>query len=106
MEALNKSASYRDAEPEAAELMLLGIGVCKTGEARGGVSFPANGEDEGELIDRAWQTHPERARKLEGSECRGKAGLDLIIEDQKGGQVALGQELSRQDAVLAGRHVL
>ena len=85
MEALNKSASYRYGDAGAAELMLVGIAVRKTGKARCGVSLPMHREDEGELIDRALETHvPERARKLEGSECCGAAGLDLIIEDQKG----------------------
>ena len=84
--------------------MLVGIAVRKTGKARRGVSLPAYRENEGELIDRARETRvPERARKLEGSECCGAAGLDLIIEDQKGGQPVQGQELSRQGAVPAGR---
>ena len=91
MEALNKSASYRCGDAGAAELMLVGIAVRKTGKARCGVSLPVHREDEGELIDRAWETHvPERARKLEGSECCGAAGLDLIIEDQKAGQRSAG----------------
>ena len=73
------------ASAEAAELMLVGIAVRKTGKARCGVSLPVRREDEGELIDRAWEIHvPERAREFEGSERRGAAGLDLIIEDQKG----------------------
>ena len=83
--------------------MLVGIAVRKTGKARRGVSLPVHREDEGELIDEAWETHPERARKLEGSECCGAAGLDLIIEDQKGGQPVQGHELGSQGAVPAGR---
>ena len=66
----NKAASYRYGDFEAAELMLVGIAVRKTCEARCCFSLPAHREDEGELIDRAWGDRvPERARKLEGSEC-------------------------------------
>ncbi len=92
VEALNKSASYREAA--AAKLMLVGIAVCKARKACCGVSLPVHREDERDLIDRAWETHPERARKLEGSEGCGAAGLDLIIEDQKPGQPVQGYELS------------
>ena len=67
--------------------MPVGIAVRKSGKARGDVSLPVHREDEGELINRAWEIHvPERARKLEGSECCSAAGLHLIIEDQKGSQ--------------------
>jgi hypothetical protein len=82
VEALNKSAPYRYAETEGLELVLVGIAVRKTSKARCGVSLPVHREDEGELIDRAWEIHvPDRSRKLEGSERCGAAWLDLIIED-------------------------
>ena len=90
MEALNKFASYRNAEAEAGELMLVGIAVRKTGKARCGVSFPLRREDEGELMDRAREIHPECARKLEGSGCCGAAGLDLIIEDRESRPASAG----------------
>src|SRR5690349_13588574 len=63
VEALDKSASNRGAEAKAAELMPVRIAVREAGKARRDVSFPAHREDEGELIDRAWEIHvPERAR--------------------------------------------
>ncbi len=84
--------------------MRICIAVRKTGKARRGVGLPAHRVNEGELIDRACETRvPKRARKLEGPECCGAAGLDLIIEDEKGGRPVHGQELSRQGAVPAGR---
>src|SRR5271166_984905 len=84
--------------------MLVGIAVRKSDKARCSVSLPVHREDEGELIDRVWELQmPERVRKLEGSERRGAAWLDLIIEDQKAGQVVPGHVLSLQEAVPAGR---
>jgi hypothetical protein len=81
VKALNKSAPYRCGDVGAAELVLVGIAVRETGKARRGVSLPVHREDECELIDRAREVHPERARKLEGSEGCCAAGVDLTIED-------------------------
>jgi hypothetical protein len=39
---------------------------------------------------------------LEGSESRGAAWLNLVVEDEKGSQIVQGQELNRQGAVPAG----
>ena len=55
MEALNKSASYRYDDTGGGELMLVGITVRKSGKARCGLSLPMGREDEGELIDQAWE---------------------------------------------------
>jgi hypothetical protein len=68
--------------------MPVGIAVREAGKARSSANLPVHCEDEGELIHRSGKTRvPERARKLEGSECYGASVLDLIVEEQKGGQV-------------------
>jgi hypothetical protein len=86
VQALSKPASCCYREVGAHEYMLVGIAVSKSGKARCGIGLPLPREDQGELTDRARETQvPERAGKFERSECRGAAGLDLIIEDQKAG---------------------
>jgi hypothetical protein len=49
VEALNKSASYRDAEAAAGQLTHVSMGVRETGKVRRSVSLPLCREDEGEL---------------------------------------------------------
>lgn len=104
MEALNEFASYRYGHAGAADLIRISIAVRKTGKARRGVGRPMYRVNEGELIDRAIETRlPKYAYELEGPECRGAAGLDLTVEDEKGGRPIHGQEFSHQMAVPAGR---
>ena len=55
------------------------------------------------MIAEAWEIHPKRARKLEGAARCDASRLDLIIEEQKGGQPLQGHQFGSQGAVPAGR---
>ena len=103
MQALNKSASYRSTDRVEAELTLVGMAGRKSGKARCAVSLPLHRENKGEVIAEAWEIHPKRARKLEGATRCDASRLDLIIEEQKGGQPLQGHQFGSQGAVPAGR---